>query len=90
MSKRVDTEHAEARALEDAAWSLKSAAEMFHCRAMTAESARVLTSERRDVERVMASVQAEWNRRVESRKRGPAEGAPLFDDVQAPAGVDHG
>lgn len=84
MSKRIDREHEVARALEEAAWDLKGLAERFHGRAMTAETARVLASAKRDVERIQGVVLGEWNRRVQARKRSgngaPAE--PSADDAQ--------
>jgi plasmid stability protein len=69
MSK-LATEHPEASQLEDAAWDLKSAAEKFHGRAMTAETRAVLASAKRDLERVKRAVDAEWERRCSVRKRG--------------------
>lgn len=71
MSK--STEHIEARQLEDAAWDLKSAAERFHGRVMTAESRAVLASAQRDLERVKARVDAEWTRRCTVRKRDKSD-----------------
>lgn len=73
MSKA--TEHPEAVGLEDAAWDLKSLAEQFHSRAMTAETRAVLASARRDVERIKRSVEAEWSRRCSVRKRDKDEPA---------------
>jgi hypothetical protein len=72
VSRRIDTEHPEATALENSAWDLKSAAEAFHSRAMTAETRTVLASAKRDVERVKARVLAELERRQNVRKRGRA------------------
>lgn len=67
--KRLHTEHAEARALEDAAWDVKGAAERFHGREMTAESRIVLASAARDLQRIKDRVEAEWERRIATRQR---------------------
>jgi hypothetical protein len=70
---KLATEHPDARALEDAAWDLKSAAERFHGRAMTAETRAVLASAQRDLQRIKRAIDAEWDRRCAVRKRDKAD-----------------